>query len=59
MRLKDIEARLDGDKIKGTLPEELTVEQRQEYLAIYAKLAKLLSDADRFTVMKEKGGLFR
>jgi hypothetical protein len=57
--LRDIEQRLDGDKKLGIEPEELTVEQRQEYLTVYQKLAKLLSDGDRTNAFKSKGGVFR
>jgi hypothetical protein len=57
-RLKDLERRLDGDKKTGLEPETLTTEQRAEYLTIYTKLAKLLSDGDRLVALKSKGGAF-
>jgi hypothetical protein len=57
-RLKDLERRLDGDKRTGLEPETLTTEQRAEYLTIYTKLAKLLSDGDRLVALKSKGGAF-
>jgi len=57
-RLKQVERILDGDPKKNILPKELTEEQRIDYLTLFAKLAKLLSDGDRIAAFKAKGGIF-
>ena len=57
-RLRIIEQILDGDPKKNILPKELTEDQRLEYLSIYQKLAKLLSDGDRIAVQKSKRSAF-
>jgi len=52
-RLKQVEKILDED------PTKLSEDQRIEYLTLFAKLAKLLSDGDRVAAIKSSGGIFR
>ena len=57
-RLRAIEQILDGDPKRNIPPKELTEDQKLEYLSIYQKLAKLLSDGDRIAVQKSKRSAF-